>query len=156
MIDSVAKKNPPQPAAKSRGRERKSYKGISKPSPAREKPAAIPQNEEGEQRKDATEKERDLKSELRSLIGNPIDCLSPQAGVQAPDTIELALEAYVTANGIVSRSSVQSPDLSNIELTCVKKRIDNSRFRAPIDNAPRAIRTTVTLRKVNSPSPKPH
>jgi hypothetical protein len=154
VVDSVEKRNAPQTTAKPRDRETRITNQINKPRPTSEKPPANPQTEKSDQLEDSTKKERNLETELQSLIGNPIDCLSPQAGGQAPDTIELALEAYVTANGIVSRSSVRSPYLSNIELTCVKKRIENGRFRAPIDDAPRAIRTTVTLRQVTPPSPK--
>lgn len=155
VIDRIEKKNPPRIKEESRVRKANTRKRITQPTPTPDKPNSDPQNKESEQREDATEKERNLEAELRSLIGNPMQCLSLKSDDKVPDTIEIALEAYVTANGIVSRSSVRSLYLSNPVLSCVKERIDNARFRAPIDDAPRAIRTTVTLRKVNSASVKP-
>lgn len=154
LIDSVERKKTPQTIEKSRVRETKRSNQNSRSRLFLERPSAVPQKKASEQSEDTTEKERNLEEELRSLIGNPIECLSPKAGDQAPDTIELALQAYVTSNGVVSRSSVQSPYLSNIELSCVQRRIDNGRFKAPIYDAPRAVRTTVTLRQVKSMSPK--
>lgn len=159
LIDSVAKKKLPRTVAKPRIRERSVSKRITdsrvtrKKRTADEEPSSDPQTGGSEQLENSTKKERNLEIELQSLVGNPIGCLSPQSGAQAADKINLALEAYVTANGIVSRSSVKSSHLSNIELACIKKRIDSARFRAPIVDAPRAIRTTATLKRAIPPHP---
>ena len=155
VINKIEKKDRPRIEEESRVQKAKTSKRITQPIPTLDKPNSAPRNKKSEPREDATEKERNLEAELRSLIGNPMQCLSLKSDDKVPDTIEIALEAYVTANGIVSRSSVRSPYLSNIVLSCVKERIDNARFRAPIDDAPRAIRTTVALRQVNSASAKP-
>lgn len=99
------------------------------------------------------ERERDLKTELNKIVGNPIDCLIARDHNNAPDAIEVSVEAYVTINGIVSRCSVSSPFLNDIELDCVKKRIDNGRFVSPVSEAPRVIRTSIVLRQVEPKTP---
>ena len=155
LIDGVPKEEPPQVKTKSSVKQTNDYQPATKPSLTPEEPLSNPQTEETEQRENSTEEERELEAELRSLIGDPMSCLSPEPGTEMPDTIEIDLEAYVTTNGVVSRSGVRSSYLSNTALTCVKARIDNARFRAPVADAPRAIRTTVTLRQVKPTRPKP-
>lgn len=92
---------------------------------------------------------RDLQAELRNLIGDPRNCLSPRSNDKEQSTIEIAVQAYVTSSGVVSRSTVTSPSLKELEIRCIQKRIDNSRFKAPVEDAPQMIQTTIALRKVH-------
>jgi hypothetical protein len=97
--------------------------------------------------------ERNYEAELRSLIGNPVECLEPRTSDQAPDAITVSLEAHITVNGVISRSSASSPLLTNIELSCIKKRIDVARFSAPVEDAPRTVTATIVLHQTK-PNPK--
>ena len=113
------------------------------PQPAStEEPAAT--GEEG-----ATEEprapERDLAAELRTLAGDPSSCLSAVADL--PDAVSITLEATVTTSGVVTRSYARGPGIPDDAIECVRRRLDGARMRAPIENAPRTVTTTLELRR---------
>jgi hypothetical protein len=94
------------------------------------------------------EERRDLEAELGRLVGNPVGCMKPRAEKEAPESIPISVEATVTTNGLISRTSVTSPNLSAEELECIDKRVASSHFMAPVEEAPRTVRTVVTVQRV--------
>jgi hypothetical protein len=88
---------------------------------------------------------RDYGAELRAAVGDPSGCLTARTGADIPKAISIEVEAYVMAAGNVSRGYARSPQLVAEELECIRKRIEPLRFRPPIDDAPRAVRATLTL-----------
>jgi hypothetical protein len=93
------------------------------------------------------EEKRDLEAELRRLVGNPAACMKPRTEKEGPESIRVSVEAAVTENGVVTRSYATSPDLSAEELECIDRRVSGSRFRAPVEEAPRTVRSVVEIRQ---------
>jgi hypothetical protein len=89
--------------------------------------------------------QRDYGAELQAALGDPSSCLTARSASDVPSEIRIDVEAYVMAAGNVSRGYVRSAQLAPGEVECIRKRINPLRFRAPIEDAPRAVRTTLKL-----------
>jgi hypothetical protein len=94
-----------------------------------------------------SEKQRDLEAELEQLVGNPVGCMKPRSDQEGPGSIRISVEASVTENGVITRTYVSSPELSAEELECIDQRVAGSRFKAPVEEAPRTVRTVVEIRR---------
>jgi hypothetical protein len=94
--------------------------------------------------------ERDLSAELLSAIGSPLDCLKTRSGDSAPSSINVQFDVTVLDTGLVTRAYAHSSQLDPEELQCMTKRASALQLRAPIDQAPRNISTTLQL-TVKSP-----
>jgi hypothetical protein len=88
---------------------------------------------------------RDYEAELRAALGDPSSCLAARTDAGAKGEIRIDVEAYVMAHGNISRGYVRAPQLAAEELECIRKRITPLRLRPPIEDAPRAVRTTLRL-----------
>ena len=113
-------------------------------------PAAKPAAEAPAAAKPAAEEKpaRDLGAELATAVGNLAACVQPRtagSGTAAGTTLAIGLEAVVTENGIVTRSSVRASALEAPELDCVRRRLAAVRLRAPVEEAPRTVTTSITL-----------
>lgn len=97
--------------------------------------------------------ERDYAAELRAALGDPASCLKPRlAGDAALSELTIELEAYLLEPGNVGRSYARSRELDPEELACVQRRLGGVRLSSPIDQAPRAVHTSV---KVQLKAPPP-
>ena len=110
--------------------------------PAQEEPSAPAVNAEAEPEAEKP-KERDYAAELLEAIGAPTACLAPRVGGAAPKELSIGLEVQVIELGRVTRAYARSPQLTEDELTCVRKRLEGVRFRAPVESAPRSVSATL-------------
>ena len=92
---------------------------------------------------------RDYSAELKNAIGGPVDCLKPRGGPDSPAEIRVDLEAYFLETGAMSRGYARSSQLDEGELQCIRSRLESIRLRAPIDQAPRSVQTTLTFKLKN-------
>ena len=90
---------------------------------------------------------RDYGTELRTIAGDPMSCVPVDAIPPATQEIEIDVEATVTELGMVTRAYVRSPGLPADAVDCLVARVERGRFRAPVEAAPRTVRTTLELRR---------
>ncbi|HKP61299.1 MAG TPA: hypothetical protein VJV78_31440 [Polyangiales bacterium] len=102
----------------------------------------------GEAVPEAAEKQpRNLQQELESMIGSPVDCLTPRLAEGAPRELHLSLSASVMPSGAVGRGDVSgSAELTRPELDCVRSRLEGLHFATPIENAPLTVNGSITLK----------
>jgi hypothetical protein len=98
-------------------------------------------------------KERDFPAELSAALGGAAGCVQARPSKSGPQEISISVDAHVTANGIVSRAYARSSQLEAGELECVRKQAGALRLQGPIDDAPRMITTTLTLKMKPPPAP---
>ncbi len=89
--------------------------------------------------------ERDLPAELRERVGDPSSCLNDLD--ELPGEVTISVEATVVGTGVITRSYASGGGLPDQALGCVRRRLDGARLRAPIEGAPRTVRTTLVLRR---------
>lgn len=116
--------------------------GFEPPGAEAEAQAAAGERAEAGEEQEA---ERDLSAELRERLGDPSACLDGIDGV--PDEVRIDVEATVTGTGVVTRSYVRGGGLPEQALECVRGRLTHARLGGPIPDAPRTVRTTLTLRR---------
>jgi len=87
---------------------------------------------------------RDLGAELRAAVGDPSPCVQGSTDSITGERLVFDVDATVTALGRVTRAVVTSsaPDEVN---RCVRQRIESQVLRAPIEDAPTTIHTTIEL-----------
>jgi hypothetical protein len=80
---------------------------------------------------------------------------TPPQRERAAEEISIAVDAHVTATGLVSRAYARSSQLATDELECVRKQAGSLRLQGPIEDAPRMISSTITLKMKPAPAPPP-
>ena len=88
---------------------------------------------------------RNFPSELVQLVGSPLDCLKARPAEDAPSSLEIALSTKVMPSGAVAQSEVSAPGLEPEEIACLRKRVENIHFAAPIENAPFPVSGSLRL-----------
>jgi hypothetical protein len=86
----------------------------------------------------------DRAAELRALVGDPSSCIGRLEDPPAELSIQVA--ATVSTSGVVTRYEVSNSRLSDEAIECIGNRLANARFAAPVEDAPRTITATVTVR----------
>jgi hypothetical protein len=90
--------------------------------------------------------DRDLAGELRQSLGNPAGCLQGQSG-ELPDELTLNVSAVFVSTGRVTRAEVSHPALSRQANRCLRKHVEAVQLAAPIEDAPRTVRTSLQLER---------
>jgi hypothetical protein len=88
---------------------------------------------------------RNLQRELEQMMGSPANCLGERPASEAPDNVNISLQASIMPSGTVGRSEVSAPGLTPEEIACVRSRLESLRFTQPIENAPLTVSGTITL-----------
>lgn len=104
-------------------------------------PAAGPSGEEPE---------RDLGAELHRALGDPTGCLSPVVASELPDRLSIDLDVHISLTGVVTRAEARSSHLPDPVTRCIEERAERIRLEGPIEGAPRAASTTLTLERQKS------
>jgi hypothetical protein len=123
----------------------------AQPQPTAEAPRALEapaaaRKDEPEEPQPEKKDERDYAAELLAAIGTPAHCVKPRTGPDVPSEIRIDVDVTVVEIGRVTRAYVSSPGLEPDELKCVEQQVAALRLAAPIDAAPRSVRTTVVLK----------
>ena len=88
---------------------------------------------------------RNFQSELVQLVGSPLDCLKARPAEDAPSSLEISLSTKVMPSGAVAQSEVSAPGLEPDEIACLRRRVENIHFAAPIENAPFPVSGSLRL-----------
>jgi hypothetical protein len=89
-------------------------------------------------------KPRDFPAEFSAKLGGLGACVQPRPPEQA-GAIAIAVTGYVMPSGAVGRGEVDSSQLQPEESACVRARVEGVRFAPPIENAPFAVRASLTV-----------
>ena len=117
-------------------------------------PESVPAAKEDEEKKD-DKPPRDYPAELQAALGAPSDCLHARSGPNVPKELRIEVQAYFLESGFVSRAYARSAALDADEIACVTKRANAVRLAGPVEDAPRAVSTTLTLTLQPTASPVP-
>lgn len=88
---------------------------------------------------------RELSTELRAMMGQPLACL---AGAAPAPTITVVVGTVVDAHGNVLRATATGP-LTPEGLACMQARAQALRFRAPVPRAPIHVTARIEFRMTN-------
>lgn len=114
------------------------------PSRVRAEPRSARPPAPGDETND--EPARDLGAELHAAIGDPTPCL-PSDQEALPSRLTIAVQAHLSLTGVVTRAEVRVPELSDAARRCIRDRVQDVRLPGPIPDAPRSVRTTLTLER---------
>jgi hypothetical protein len=134
--DNAAQPNQPAPAPTAPA-VAQAPQPVQAPEPQPDKPAEAPEK-------------RDYSAELLSAVGSPVDCLKPRDSADAPPEIRIDLEAHVLDTGSISRGYARSSQLERQELDCVRTRLEGAHLRGPIEEAPRTVSSTLSIKLKNA------
>jgi hypothetical protein len=91
----------------------------------------------------ARAREVDYGAMVRRAFGVPTDCFA-EATRRAPSgTLAVTVSVTVMGSGRITRASVQSSRLSEVEIECLQRRAERMMLPAPIPDAPRTVSTTI-------------
>lgn len=99
----------------------------------------------------ASEPKRDLSSELAQLVGQPLSCVDFAAIVEGGGKVDIAVSAQVVPSGRITRAEVSAPGQPPKALRCIEQLVTAGSLQAPVPEAPRAVRTTITMQVVANP-----
>lgn len=88
---------------------------------------------------------RDLSAELRAALGDPNRCI-PAGARDLPSSATFSVTAYVSVTGLVTRASASAPGFPPEVGRCLTNAAEHAHLRGPIEGAPRAVQTTLTIR----------
>jgi len=94
---------------------------------------------------------RDLPSELRALVGEPVSCVPPTETASLPEHVHLTISATASPTGIVTDGYVGG-NLPAPVLECLTHRILSAHFPAGVPDAPRTISTTADYDRAPRPA----
>ncbi|QQR89724.1 MAG: hypothetical protein IPJ88_16300 [Myxococcales bacterium] len=103
--------------------------------------------DEAEEKSSEKTEERDYEKELKQLVAAASSCVSSDIAKQATATVTLSVEATIMETGRVTRADVRSSSLPQEVTRCFEKQIVSGHFRAPVTNAPRTTRTSLTFQR---------
>lgn len=99
----------------------------------------------------ASESKRDLPAELAQLVGQPLSCVDFAAIVEGGGKLDISVSAQVVPSGRITRAEVSAPGQPPKALRCIEQLVTAGSLQAPVPEAPRAVRTTVTMQVVANP-----
>ncbi len=88
---------------------------------------------------------RDLSAELRSLLGQPTDCLDLQKVVDDGGKITVRVSVYVGPSGRITRATINAPGQPGQALSCIERRAVALKMQEPIDDAPRLVEAELSF-----------
>lgn len=120
-------------------------------------PGALAQRDAGSSANDAadaatdSDSKRNLPAELAQLVGQPLSCVDFAAIVEGGGKLDIAVNAQVVPSGRITRAEVSAPGQPPKALRCIEQLVTAGSLQAPVPEAPRTVRTTVTMQVVANP-----
>lgn len=95
---------------------------------------------------------RDFSAELAKLFGDPSGCLAARPQERVPVTLAISLRVQVMPSGSVAHEEVSGAGLDPGEQDCLRRKLENVHFGAPIVNAPFGVSGSVTVNRAANPN----